>query len=110
MRGVSILQNGAPFRRGSRVVYPSGQDVPRCFLCGRSGMVDLHHIYHGSNRNTSDELGFWVYLCHDEHMALHDHREPFEALDMDLKRMCQREFERTHTRLEFMRLIGRSYL
>ena len=30
--------------------------------------------------------------------------------DMYLKKLCQAEFEKTHTREEFMEIIGRSYL
>ena len=31
-------------------------------------------------------------------------------LDLELKRECQRAFEEDHTRAEFIRLIGKSYL
>ena len=32
------------------------------------------------------------------------------ALDLALKVECQRKFEETHTREEFMKLIGKNYL
>lgn len=83
-----------------------------CYITGTTQDIDLHHIYFGNpRRRISDENGFTVYLRHDIHMALHDHRRPFQALDHTLKMACQRKFEEMgHTREEFMRLIGRSYL
>ena len=38
--------------------------------------------------------------------AVHNNRET----DLMLKRICQEEFEKTHTREEFVRIIGKSYL
>lgn len=38
-----------------------------CWLCGRNGSsdpLDRHHIFGGSNRRLSEELGLWVPLCH----------------------------------------------
>lgn len=32
------------------------------------------------------------------------------ALDLQLKRECQEKFEETHTRQEFIQLIGKNYL
>lgn len=88
------------------------QDEKRCFVTGTSYGIDLHHIYFGNpRRKISDRNGFTVYLRHDIHMALHDHRKPFENLDSQLKRMCQAVYEKQgHTRKEFVALIGRSYL
>lgn len=33
-----------------------------------------------------------------------------KEFDLKVKRECQREYEKTHTRQEFMSLIGRNYL
>lgn len=115
MRAASILQPSMPFRR-----YPGGMliptdgvfDEPHCFVTGATRGIDCHHIYFGNpGRRVSDESGFWVYIRHDLHMALHDHRPPCETLDADLKRMCQERFEETGgTRDEFIALVGRSYI
>ena len=38
--------------------------------------------------------------------AVHNNRE----MDLRLKEMCQEEYEKTHTRQEFVQIIGKSYL
>lgn len=38
--------------------------------------------------------------------AVHNNRET----DLILKRACQEEFEKNHTRQEFVKIIGKSYL
>lgn len=83
-----------------------------CYITGMTQNIDLHHIYFGNpRRKISDKNGFTVYLRHDIHMALHDHRPPWDSLDLDLKLDCQRHFEALgHTREEFRALIGKSYL
>ena len=56
-------------------------------------------------------MGFWVYLRHDWHEAEYGvHGRDGHELDLRLKRECQREYETTHSREEFMALIGRNYL
>lgn len=87
------------------------QDHKECYVTGCSKGLHKHHIYGGANRDTSERMGFWVWLKWNVHMDLHDHRHPFETLQQDLREECQRRFEEMGgTREEFMRLIGRSYL
>ena len=82
----------------------------RCYLCGSQQMLEEHHIYAGPLRKTSEKHGFKVYLCH------YCHNEPpngvhfCEERNLFLKRKCQREYEKTHSRQDFMRIIGRNYL
>lgn len=35
-----------------------------CFLCGRYGPVERHHIFGGANRKKSEKYGLTVNLCH----------------------------------------------
>ena len=86
------------------------QDEKKCYVTGAESGLDLHHIYAGKNRQASDRNGFTVWLAHPVHMALHAHQRPFETLDARLRRDCQRKFEETHSRAEFMAIIGASYL
>lgn len=83
----------------------------KCFVCGKTGMLDVHHIYGGRNRSVSDANGFWVYLCRWCHTGGgHSiHNDPEHRLDNELKQACQTVYERTHTREEFMELVGRNY-
>lgn len=92
------------------------QSRKQCYLCMllegdyREKIVEDHHIYFGNpNRQKSEIYGFKVNLC------LRHHREGKEAVhnnienDTILKKLCQQEYEKTHTREEFVRIIGRSY-
>lgn len=87
------------------------QDDKSCYLCGSQNWLEEHHVFEGSaNRKISEREGFKVYLCH------YCHNEPPMGVHFNskrsnfLKRMCQTEYERTHTRADFMRIIGRNYM
>ena len=54
----------------------------------------------------SDVNGCTVFLCRKHHNEVHKNRE----MDLRLKQLCQREFEKTHSREEFMALFRRNYL
>lgn len=94
------------------------QDTKECYVTRKRygmaavGGLQCHHIYAGKNREISDRHGFWVWLLPMYHtgsnMAVHG--RDGAALDLELKQDCQRKFEETHTREEFLQLIGRSYL
>ncbi len=87
------------------------QKEKRCYVCGRTDNLHKHHIYYGAaNRKKSEQNGFTVYLCAHHHnmsdFGVHFDRE----LDLQLKRECQKKFEKTHSREEFMAIIGKNYL
>ena len=81
-----------------------------CFMCGCTGPTHIHHIFFGVNRPISDREGFTAYLCpgcHEwEPWAVHVNR----SSNYMLKAICQFEYEKTHSREEFMDLIGKNYL
>ena len=76
-----------------------------CAICRRPA-TDRHHIYEGSRRQASERAGMVVWLCHDHHMAIHHD----EAANLRMKQAAQREFEKTHTREEFMEIFHKSYI
>lgn len=80
-------------------------DVEMCFICGGKA-TDMHEIYCGAKRQVSMKNGFCVPLCR----GCHNYITNNEQLSKVLKRQCQRKFEETHTRDEFIKLIGRNYL
>ena len=90
------------------------QDEKKCYITGYEGAgLDCHHIYFGTgNRRISDENGFWVWIRHDHHVADSEHDTPHNNPEVDLwlKMKCQKKFEETHSREEFMALVGRNYL
>lgn len=90
----------------SIIHFPFPDQPDRCFICGKYGPMHKHHCLHGPHRKNADKHGLFVHLCPACHMALHDHGEH----DRELEEIAQRAFEREHTREEFMRIFGRSWL
>lgn len=82
----------------------------RCEICGTSLSLERHHVFFGSGlREQSERYGMVAILCAAHHRGqegVHFNRE----FDVWLKRKFQAEFERTHTRAEFRRIFGRSWL
>ena len=87
------------------------QDSKYCYLTGVENVpLECHHIYGGPLRKISDKNGFFVWLTPEVHRngkrAVHRDYQTSQLL----KRVCQRKYEETHSRAEFMKLIGRNYL
>lgn len=89
----------------------------RCYLCmmldgnyRKHRFIDEHHIFGGPNRKHSEENGLKVYLCPDHHTMgqLAIHRCP-EIMNL-LHRIGQREYEKEHTRQQFIEIFGKNYL
>lgn len=79
-------------------------------MCGRKTNLEQHHIWAGvANRKVSQRAGFWVWLCHDCHTGTEGAQYDKEK-NLYLKKEAQAAFEETHTRKEFMDLIGKNYL
>lgn len=82
-----------------------------CFICQKEGYLEDHHIYFGPNRKISEKYGLKVWLCYEHHRGTNGvHGKNGNFLNEKLKKEAQRRFEFTHTREEFIQLIGKSYL
>ena len=77
-----------------------------CYICQKRRKKHMHEIYKGSNRQTSMKNGFCIPVCN----ICHEETENNTELDKRLKQECQKEYEKTHSREEFIKLIGKSYL
>lgn len=92
------------------------QSEKECFLCGRAfeygpDRLEDHHIFFGPNRKHSEKYGLKVWLCGDSchrngHMSLHKNRK----IDLAVKGIAQKKFEETHSREEFRKIFGKSWL
>ncbi len=47
------------------------QDFTRCYLCGSTENLEIHHIMGGATRDKSTEYGLVVPLCRTCHDKLH---------------------------------------
>lgn len=84
-----------------------------CWLCGRSGNLDRHHIFGGANRKKSEKYGLVVDLCHhDCHIfgksAAHNNKETMKMLHEYGQRKAMEE--QGWTTEDFIREFGRNYL
>lgn len=84
----------------------------KCLICGETSYVEEHHIFYGvRHRKISDKNGFTCWLCLEHHRGTYGvHGKNGEKLNLELKQLCQRTYEKTHTRKEFMDLIHKNYL
>ena len=74
-----------------------------CECCGKvCKKLDPHEVYGGSNRKRSIKNKFIKLLCRE----CHSNEKVIAQLRID----TQKEYEETHTREEFIKLIGKSYL
>ena len=74
-----------------------------CEFCGKySKRLDPHEIFGGSNRKRSIEHKFVKLLCR----RCHDNEDIKKQLRID----AQKEYMKTHTEEEFIKLIGKSYI
>ena len=86
------------------------QDEKKCYVTGDTRNLHKHHIYGGPNRPISEKNGFFIWLKPELH-NMSSHGIHFNKdWDLEMKRKCQSKYEETHTREEFMALIGRNYL
>lgn len=89
------------------------QGRKECYITRSRDELEEHHIYYGATglREISERNGFKVWLARPLHTGyLTGIHGGNHSLDLRLKEDCQREYEKTHTREEFVQIIGRSYL
>jgi hypothetical protein len=86
------------------------QEEKVCFLCGTTLNLELHHVLHGTAmRKIADKLGLTVWLCSEHHRGKNSPHMN-KAIDTDLKRFAQSEYEKRHDRFDWMAKVGRNYL
>lgn len=74
-----------------------------CEYCSNySKRLDPHEVYGGSNRTRSIKHKFVKLICPKCHSN--------EAIINQIRIDTQREFEKEHTREEFIKIIGKSYI
>jgi len=87
------------------------ENQTECYICKRTGYLEEHHIFKGYNRKYSENYGLKVKLCPTCHRSEQGiHGRDGAKLDRRLKVEFQGLFEKTHSREEFMKLIGKNYI
>ena len=86
-------------RQRDKVLVKSGI----CENCGKfSKRLDPHEVYGGSNRKRSIKYKFIKLLCRE----CHSNENIINQLRID----TQKEYEKIHTREEFIKIIGKNYI
>lgn len=80
-------------------------DFEHCYICGRV-KKQIHEIYKGRNRQKSMKNGFCIPICEE----CHSKTETDVSFLNIYRQECQKKYEETHTREEFMQIIGKNYL
>jgi hypothetical protein len=105
----------------AKSIFP--QPEGECFLCARlehfpiyHKHLEAHHIFFGCNHQQSDRYGFLVNLCAHHHRGDAEgdkdavHSEDKNDYADYIRRWAQFEYEKTHTREEFIEIFGKSWL
>lgn len=82
------------------------KDLTKCALCPSKIGIEKNEVYEGAKRGASIKHGFVIPLCEIHHKKFHNNRK----FALSIKRQFQEEFEKTHTREEFLSIIHRNYL
>lgn len=84
-----------------------------CFLCGKYGLMEEHHIFSGPNRKLSEKYGLKVLLCGESchrtgKRAAHVCKETAQALH----EYGQKKFmiDQGASVEDFIAIFGRNYL
>jgi len=96
-------------RRNGYLVSPILNTEPgKCYVCKRYGDTAVHEIFFGANRKVSKENGLYIYVCPRCHDVIH--LKPDNGLmDRTMKKIGQNKYLETHTRDEWLKMIGRFY-
>lgn len=93
--------------------YSIIHDMKKCYVCNTEYNLHKHEVFFGTaNRKHSIENGLVVALCgyHHNQSEKGVHGRDGHELDIQLKQIAQKKFEEDHTRGEFRRIFGKSYL
>ena len=90
-----------------------GDSEDRCYICGRTELIECHHIFNGTaNRKKSEKYGLTVHLCHWCHNepphGVHYNQEADTRLKQIGQQAAMREYGWTVD--EFREVFGKNYL
>lgn len=85
-------------------------DPDECYICHTTHCLETHHIMNGAYKKASERNGLLIKVCPNCHTlspkAIHNDM----SVARKLKQIGQEQYEQTHTREEFIREFGKSYL
>lgn len=83
---------------------------PRCYICGATQNLEVHHAMHGTaNRKLADRYQLVVWLCADHHRGRLGVHSDY-VTDERIKKAAQLAFEQRYGHTMWMRTFRRNYL
>ncbi len=80
-------------------------DLTKCAECGSIYNISINEVFEGAKRGVSMRYGLTVPFCEECHRRFHNDR----SFASTYKKLFQDEFEKTHTREEFIDIAHRNY-
>ena len=83
-------------------------DLQHCYICTRPKQ-HLHEVFYGKNRKNSMIYGCFVplcYECHEGNRGVHKN----STLNEQLRKQCQRQFNKEYPDLDFISIFHENYL
>lgn len=81
-----------------------------CFICGRGGYLERHHIFGSANRKWSEKYGLTVHLCYQHHRDSKEGVHSNAQLMEELHQLGQQAFEQTYPEMRFKDIFKINYL
>lgn len=85
----------------------------KCFICGSTANLHLHHVMFGRNRKIADEDGLTLYLCYFHHEGTYGvHGINGHDLDIKLKKIAEKKWCEFYNKTpeQFIKRYGKNYL
>ena len=83
-----------------------------CFICGKWGQLERHHVFGSYNRDNSEQYGLTVNLCHACHNeptdGVHHNREMADRLKRWAQEKCMAD--QSWTVEQWRAVFRRNYL
>ena len=72
------------------------EDKTRCYICGSARWIEVHHVFGGVDRKTSDKYGLTVPLCHYCHNeppnGVHQNKEIRKVLQAKVQKIAMKHY------------------
>lgn len=95
------------------------EKLDRCFVCGTTQGVQMHEIFHGSNRSKSKDDGMCIPLCYEHHHGSNYGIHYNSELELKVKKLAEKIWLENYTDKEdeynnriklFIKRYGKNYL
>lgn len=81
----------------------------KCYFCGKTHNLEVHHIMSNSNRDKSTKYGLVVYLCKECHRGTHGVHSDYKKME-ELRKVAQERFILNYPTLDWLSIFHRNYL